>query len=101
MVEVLACPVDGTSLGLSKTAEENGEIKEGILKCDSGGHTYPILRYIPRFVPSDMYVRSFSMEWLMHYQTQYDTVSGNKNSEESFRVKTGMELGGLEGKLVL
>jgi len=48
-----------------------------------------------------MYVRSFSMEWLMHYQTQYDTVSGNKNSEESFRVKTGLEPGDLEGKLVL
>ena len=72
-----------------------------MLKCDSADHTYPIVRYIPRFVPSDMYVRSFSLEWLRHYQTQYDTVSGSKNSEESFRVKTGMEAGDLEGKLVL
>jgi SAM-dependent methyltransferase len=100
-LELLACPVDGTDLSLRDAENEGGETKTGLLTCDNGSHSYPIARFIPRFVPSDLYVQSFSMEWLMHYQTQYDTISGNKNSEESFRVKTGLRPGDLEGKAVL
>ena len=41
----------------------HGEVKEGSLLCDSCGTRYPILNYVPRFVPADAYVGSFTFQW--------------------------------------
>jgi len=62
---------------------------------------YPVVRDIPRFVPSDFYVRSFSFEWNTHSSTQLDSFRGDRSSEEQFIQKTGLLAEDLRGKLVL
>ena len=49
----------------------NDEIKMGILNCKCG-NSYPIYNYIPRFVASDKYTKTFSFEWQIHRTTQLD-----------------------------
>ncbi|BBL69926.1 class I SAM-dependent methyltransferase [Methylogaea oryzae] len=62
---------------------------------------YEILRNIPRFVSSDNYVRSFSLEWNTHNQTQLDIFRNDKSSESQFVQKTGFTPEKLKGALVL
>jgi SAM-dependent methyltransferase len=64
-------------------------------------HSFPIVRGIPRFVGSDLYVDSFSFEWNTHNTTQLDSHRGGDSSEEMFRIKTGLTPEQVKGKLVL
>ena len=70
------------------------------LECRQG-HTFPIVGGIPRFVPNDQYVGSFSFEWLKHKTTQLDRFRGDSSSEGFFRQKTLLAPKDLAGKLVL
>lgn len=65
------------------------------------GRRHPIVHDIPRFVPSDAYVRSFSFEWNTHDRTQLDCFRDDAPSEREFAAKTGMTPGDLAGRLVL
>ena len=67
----------------------------------SSSHKFPIVNSIPRFVPGDQYVGSFSFEWTVHDQTQLDFVRGDRSSEGQFIQKTGFGPDELRGKLVL
>lgn len=100
LLQILACPVCKSNLSLSIERSDK-EIAEGELICPNCHHNYPIHNYIPRFVHSDEYVQSFSMEWTLHKNTQLDSFSGTRESEETFKAKTGFDLGRLVGKLVL
>jgi len=62
---------------------------------------FQVVRGVPRFVASDMYVRSFSLEWNTHNQTQLDSFRGDNSSEDQFIKKTGFSRAALSGKLVL
>src|SRR5713226_4818446 len=96
----LRCPHCKGDLGLSVQREEEGEILEGELSCNSCARTFPILRGIPRFAGAGDYVQSFSFEWTVHRRTQLDTV-GSHESESTFSLKTGWSKVDLDGKLVL
>jgi SAM-dependent methyltransferase len=69
-------------------------------KCTGCGTEVPIVRGIPRFVASDAYVGSFSFEWNLHKKTQLDDAI-SRESEETFRAKTGLTPGDVQGRLVL
>lgn len=99
LLEVLACPEDGLPLTLRDPSFVD-EVKTGRLVCE-GAHEYPVVNYIPRFVPSDLYVGNFSKEWIIHRTTQYDSVSGIENSRQAFELKTGFTDDEIRGKLVL
>jgi SAM-dependent methyltransferase len=60
----------------------------------------PVLRGIPRFVESDSYTASFSFEWNLHRKTQLDDAT-SRESEETFREKTGLCPEDVAGRLVL
>lgn len=75
--------------------------REGDALVSPAGKCYPIVNDIPRFVPSDMYVGSFSFEWNTHNRTQLDCQTGSTSSEDVFRLKTGFQPEDLKGKLVL
>jgi SAM-dependent methyltransferase len=62
---------------------------------------FPVVRGIPRFVPSDAYVGSFSFEWNTHSRTQLDSIKDSQDSEEMFVQKTGFIADDLAGKWVL
>ena len=89
VVPLLRDPFDGSALNL------DGDCFR------SSSHRFPIVNSIPRFVPTDQYVGSFSFEWTVHDQTQLDFVRGDRSSEEQFIKKTGFRPAELSGKLVL
>jgi SAM-dependent methyltransferase len=59
-----------------------------------------VIRGIPRFVETDRYAASFSFEWMRHRRTQLDTPE-RRESEETFRQKTGLGPEDVRGGLVL
>ena len=65
----------------------------------SDTNRYPIVKGVPRFVPGDQYVRSFSFEWNTHSNTQLDCFRGDTSSEAQFVQKTGFSQDELRGKL--
>lgn len=98
-VSLLACPVCKGDLRLEPAVGSAESIDEGILRC-ANGHSYPVVRGIPRFVASDGYAANFGFEWNLHNKTQLDTAT-NHESEETFIEKTGFRPEDLAGKRVL
>jgi len=96
----LACPECGKDLSLD-THDKGEEVESGLLSCGVCHARYPVVGFVPRFVPSDSYVRSFSMEWNIHAQTQLDSHSGTHETEETFGSKTGWLPDEIEGRLCL
>lgn len=88
-VSLLICPACKRDLSVE------GET----LRC-AGGHTYPVVRGVPRFVSSDGYAANFGFEWNRHNKTQLDTQARHE-SEATFKEKTGFQPQDLAGKLVL
>lgn len=74
---------------------------EGEAFVSKTGARFPVVRGIPRFVPDDSYVASFSYEWNTHNETQLDCHTGSTSSEDMFREKTGLTPEDLKGKTVL
>lgn len=89
--DFLVCPLTGQPLG--RVGDE--------LRTADGRQTYPVINEIPRFVPSDKYVGSFSFEWNLHARTQVDSHRNDTISEDTLRVKTGLRPEDVRGKLVL
>ena len=54
----------------------------------TNGHSYPVIRGIPRFVPSSNYADGFGFQWRKHATTQHDQFSGVPVSEERFFQET-------------
>ncbi len=91
-LEILRCPHDGAELSMDGSG----------MRCSvDPSHYYRVVRSIPRFVPDDDYVDSFSYEWTIHNQTQLDTYTGSKASANQFLAKTGLRKEDIEGKLIL
>jgi SAM-dependent methyltransferase len=92
--DVLACPRCSEPLsGLADWPTE-GHV------CGRCGLRFPVVRGVPRFVESDAYVGSFSFEWNRHRLTQLDS-EANRESEQTFREKTGLSPQDVGEKLVL
>jgi SAM-dependent methyltransferase len=70
------------------------------ITCRGCGSRIPVVRGVPRFVTSDAYAGSFSFEWDRHRKTQLDAAA-SRESEETFRQKTGLCPGDVADKLVL
>ena len=96
---LLACPACKRDLKAEPSSTSAQVIETGDLRCDNG-HSFPIVRGIPRFVSSDGYAANFGFEWNLHNRTQLDSAV-NHESEETFLEKTGFRPEDLEGKLVL
>jgi len=100
----ICCPYCKGELDLLIKTREGEEIKEGLLKC-SCGKAYPIKKFIPRFIDSDLYVDSFSFEWQRNKRTQLDsanvgTVVGGI-SKKQFQERITFPLEFLKDKLIL
>jgi len=100
LLKYLKCPKCNLDFNL-RIIKETQEIEEGELICRGCSKTYLIKDYIPRFVETDEYVKSFSFEWTLHRETQLDSFSGTNESEEIFKAKTGFDLKELNGKIIL
>ena len=91
LIQVLACPDCRVPLESDDT---------GTLRCPKG-HTYPIVRDVPRFVADDLYVRSFSFEWETHRTTLNESRRKDGSAERELRSRTGFGPGDLASRLVL
>lgn len=88
-LKYLACPACKRSLRLSDVqAEERGDIQTGTLICFVCHRHYEIIRHIPRFVSSENYASSFSLQWSRFPKTQYDSWSGTTISRDRFFATT-------------
>ena len=87
LVQLLRDPEDGSALR-----------REGDFLVSGAGRRFPVIRGVPRFVPSDSYAGSFGYQWNRFARTQLDSASGGTQSRDTFVEKTGIPLCGLEGQ---
>lgn len=72
-LEFLVCPETGRPLLLEVIeAGSNDRVKEGALNEPISGKRYPIVNFIPRFVPAENYASNFGYQWNLHRNTQQD-----------------------------
>ena len=88
--EWFACTKCGSALRLevSPSFQNNGTVAAGQLVCTSCGHSFPIVRSMPRFVPSEEYAETFGYQWNHFDKLQLDRHMGNDLSRERFFVTT-------------
>lgn len=65
------------------------------------GSTAPVVNHVPRFVPSDAYVKSFSFQWTQYQETLHDSLYNSGFSKYDLINKTGLSPDQIAGKLVL
>jgi SAM-dependent methyltransferase len=100
LLAFLRCPDCDGKLSLAVSRESDGEIERGSLTCQACRQAFPIIRFVPRFVSSDEYARSFSVQWNIFPTTQLDRESVT-TSIGTFVRKTGVRPRDLAGRLVL
>jgi 2-polyprenyl-3-methyl-5-hydroxy-6-metoxy-1,4-benzoquinol methylase/uncharacterized protein YbaR (Trm112 family) len=88
--ELFACTECGSALRLevSTSAQNNGTIADGQLICASCARSFPIVRSMPRFVPSEEYAQTFGYQWNRFDKLQLDRHMGNDLSRERFFLTT-------------
>jgi SAM-dependent methyltransferase len=102
LLSILCCPACRGHLELSNAHGQNDEIEEGLLRCNACGESYPIIRWIPRFVPMENYAANFGLQWNRFRKTQLDSYSGHPISRDRFVNETGLTpAGSLKNKVVL
>lgn len=87
-LELLRCPKTFRQLVLRNEHIVQGRIKDGMLVEPTSGNQYPIVSFIPRFVPSENYASGFGFQWNTHSRTQYDETSKFNSSQERFEKET-------------
>jgi SAM-dependent methyltransferase len=100
LLDLLVCPKCKGQLQLQPEAESGAEIVEGSLCCTQG-HSYRIVKGVPRFVPAEFYAESFGFQWNRFSRVQLDVFNHTKESEMTFQEKTNFDVTELPGKLVL
>ena len=102
LVEWLRCPACGNEdLELAIESEREGEIESGHLSCPSCHERFPIVRSIPRFVPSDNYVNTFGFQWNQFRLTQLDSHSKTSISRDRMLEQTGWSDEMIKGATVI
>lgn len=88
-IKYLHCPKTHRALIIKEAILVQGRIKEGMLIEPKSRNTYPVVGFIPRFVPVNNYSASFGFEWATHYNTQYDDITHADVSQRRFKQETG------------
>jgi len=65
------------------------------------GGSAPVVNHIPRFVASDLYVKSFSFQWVNYTTALHDSVHNSTFSLQDFVGKFGLTPDQVRGKLFL
>lgn len=91
MIDMLVCHRCGGNIFCKDriVVASDGEIKEGVLRCNYCESEFPVNNYIPRFVPSENYTQSFGFQWNKHARTQIDKFCGQHISRDRFYSVTG------------
>jgi ubiquinone/menaquinone biosynthesis C-methylase UbiE/uncharacterized protein YbaR (Trm112 family) len=101
LLSLLCCPQCRGTLALSDAKESAGETESGTLQCERCSATYPILDFIPRFVPAENYAGSFGYQWNRFPRTQLDSYSGVPITRGRFFRQSGWDAEEMRGRLIL
>lgn len=101
LLPILRCPECAGPLTARDLAEKDGEIERGTLTCTSCGRTYPVVGFVPRFVPAENYADSFGFQWNLFRQTQLDSHSGVPITRDRFYAQSQWTPEELKDRLVL
>lgn len=101
LLEILACSACAGDLDLASSRCRGDDIEEGKLSCSRCGRIYPIVRYVPRFVPAGNYASNFGLQWTRFRRTQLDSYSGVAISRARWLGSTGWSPSNVQGKRVL
>ena len=91
LLHLLACPDCRGALQLDVDREAEGEIESGTLRCAACPRTFPIVRFVPRFVPADNYSTSFGFQWNRFRRTQLDSSTGQPITRRRFFEQSGWQ----------
>ncbi len=89
LMNLLVCPVCRGGLALDAARESEDDIESGTLSCGSCAARYPILHFVPRFVPQENYSSSFGFQWNRFRRTQLDSTTGHPISRDRFFQQSG------------
>jgi len=101
MVGKIRCPADHGLLRLEEAERADGEIRKGRLVCGHCGEVYPILDFIPRFVPMSNYADDFAFQRVKHARLQMDKFNGTTFIRDTILSRSGWDGDFLKGKTVL
>jgi SAM-dependent methyltransferase len=101
LLDLLVCPACKGRLSVRSEQMTGDEIVSGSLACASCGKSFPVTAGIPRFVGHDAYAESFGDEWHRFRTVQIDSLNGTTQSQDGFRLKTGLTPADVRGRLVL
>jgi SAM-dependent methyltransferase len=101
LLDQLCCPDCRTGLALLDTIEAHGQVESGRLHCTACARDYPVVGFVPRFVPPENYASSFGFQWNQFRLTQLDSHTGRPISRDRFLRQSGWTLPGLAGRNVL
>lgn len=101
LLEFLVCPECQGTLALKVEVTEHSEIREGSLSCQKCSKIFPVRDFIPRFVETDKYVDTFSFEWNVFHDVQIDILNNTRESEDTFKYKTGFSEDDVKNKVFL
>jgi SAM-dependent methyltransferase len=82
-------PQSGAVLRPSDLRIEGGQVREGSLRDESGRVSYPVVDFVPRFVPAANYAGNFGLQWQRHRRTQLDSCNGASYSRDRLLTATG------------
>ncbi|MBI4816758.1 MAG: methyltransferase domain-containing protein [Deltaproteobacteria bacterium] len=101
LLELLVEPKTYSALRLERTRKIGDSIESGALVSEATGHSYPIVRGIPRFVSPSGYADSFGLQWNRFREVQVDSSSHTQDSRRRFLDETGWSRMDLAGHRVL
>jgi SAM-dependent methyltransferase len=91
-LDIFACQKCGATLRVTDVESEDAvtnEIIEGRLECSACHAAAPIVRSLPRFVPTESYAESFGFQWNRFDRLQVDKFMHNDLSRDRFYATTG------------
>ena len=100
-LEILRCPKTGQRLDLKEPVYQEGRVQSGLLVTVDGLNSYPVEKFIPRFVARTNYADNFGMQWNKFAKTQLDSFSGHNISAQRFWKATGWTKNQMTSKWVL
>lgn len=86
-LSLLRSPITGDELSLSSEEMVGERVKSGLLS--DGTNTWPIVDFIPRFVPKSDYWDSFSLQWERHPDIMHSLHSNMTAYKERFEKEAG------------
>jgi uncharacterized protein YbaR (Trm112 family) len=101
LLNVLACPDCRGTFALDRAREADGEIESGVLRCEACAASYPIVHFVPRFVPADNYSNTFGFQWNRFRRTQLDSATGQPITRRRFFEQSGWQPSEMAGRWTL